>query len=118
MINFYRKIRSGKKFYFKHYNFSSIWECAVRKYLSSFYSSYDEINGFIYGEPHLDFEKKSFNPNIVNPKNSISIDGYATYDKTQIIVDAKYYDDITTINYKQVCYYLFLKEILVYRKID
>lgn len=111
LISFYKKIKSGKEYYLKHYYFSSIWEEITRKYIYDKCIGYNS-SGIVLGLKGLNFCKKTFHPNAANKKNYISIDCYAENSKQQYIFDAKYYEDIDTINYKQVGYSMMLKDLV------
>lgn len=113
LINFFTNINEGGAYYLKHYAFSSIWEDIVMTYLSM---NFKEVKGnsLIFDEKsakHLDFKKVSFHPNAKNKRHYISPDYYCFDGSTQFIFDAKYKNSINGIDYKQVSYFMFLKEL-------
>ena len=115
-IEYFYKFSSNKssKFYLKHYSYANIWEEMVMEYLKSHYAGFDNdelklsISEVI---PRNKFYKPIFKPNAANKKQSFQPDHYLTKDdNTQIILDAKYYEP-SGMNYKQISYLLFLKNI-------
>lgn len=113
LIYFFQNIREGGCYYFKHYTFSSVWEDIVMNYLKMNFKEVKQ-NSLIFDEKnsnHIDFKKKKFSPNMANKNHSISPDYYYSKGKAQFIFDAKYKSNIDGIDYKQISYFLFLKEI-------
>lgn len=112
LIAFFQQIKVGGNYYFKHYRFSSIWETMVLKFLRENYIGL--VNNEIkFGDRtrYINFEKQSFYPNANNPLDFISPDYYYEDGSTQLIFDAKYYDEVIGIDYKQISYYFFLRDV-------
>lgn len=111
LICFYKNLSGGGVYYLKHYSFSSVWECAVKHYLNYHFFKIDN-DRLIFKDKlsnHKEFDKKPFHPNIANLEENIQPDYYYENGEEQFIFDAKYYNKIRGINYKQVAYYFFLK---------
>ena len=113
LIDFYSDVDKGGAYYLKHYKFSSIWEDMVIDYLKDYYK---EVSGnkIILDKDHakhLSFKKTSFYPNAAKTAQFIAPDYYVADGDTQLIFDAKYYNDFKGMDYKQIAYYFLLKEI-------
>lgn len=111
LILFFKEINEGGNIYIKHYNYEMIWEDMVKKYLSFNYSDIkDKEMIFKYQEKPIIFKNEVFRPNLANEFQYIQPDYYYENDKLKLIFDAKYYEKINGLNYKQVVYYLLLNE--------
>lgn len=111
MIQFFNTLNIGGSLYLKFYNFASVWEKMVLMYLNRYFVGVD--NGIVLNkncDSQINFNKPTYRPNIANRTHSIQPDYYYATADYQLIFDAKYYNTISGINYKQVAYYLFLKE--------
>ena len=115
LISFFEKLPGGGNYYLKHYSFSSVWEKMVNHYLNYHFEGIDDNRLIFKGNRSVvnKFEKATFYPNSANPRQNIQPDYYLDDGDTQYIFDAKYYNKIDSINYKQVAYYFFLKNISV-----
>lgn len=112
LINFFSSLNIGGNYYFKHYSFSSIWEDMVNHYLKYNFSEIRN-NQIIFDRSTArksDFKKVAFHPNIANKSHYFEPDYYFAENDTQLIFDAKYYTNLQGIDYKQIAYFLFLKE--------
>jgi hypothetical protein len=112
LINFFSELNEGGSYYFKHYVFSSIWEKMVKIYLKTYFKGI-EHDKIVFGEKRREevkFSKVGFYPNLANSNNYFSPDYYYSEDDTQFIFDAKYYNKIDGMDYKQISYYIFLNE--------
>lgn len=114
LINFFTQISEGGSYYFKHYTFSSIWEDIVMSYLNT---NLKEVagNSLVFSKNtsnKFNFKKTVFYPNLANKKHYINPDYYFADDSTQFILDAKYKESIKGIDYKQVSYSMFLKDLI------
>lgn len=111
LIDFFRAVTAGGQYFFKHYSFSSVWEDMINKYLN--YNFIGEYNKKLYFKPSAqkrnNFKKAVFHPNLVNKNQNIQPDCYLVDNENQYIFDAKYYNEINGINYKQIVYYFCLK---------
>lgn len=114
LIVFFLRLKKGGNFYLKHHNFSSIWEEMVKKYLNLYFSGVDKsatanFSSNVLGSLGYKFKKKSFYPNLAKPKQSIQPDYYYDDGVNRYIFDAKYYNHISSMNYKQISYAFFLR---------
>lgn len=112
LINFFNELKQGGNFYLKHYSFSSIWEDMVKCYLVS---NFSEIKNdkIVFNEnkaKYFEFKKVKFHPNLANKDHYFEPDYYYAENDTQLIFDAKYYTRAQGMDYKQIAYFLFLKE--------
>ena len=108
IIRFFEEIKLGGNFYFKHYSFKSIWEDMVQEYLNDKFRGYIGCSMDLGGSnEHNKFRKKSFYPNLINLNHNIQPDNILKKNNNIYIFDAKYYIP-TGIDYKQICYSLFL----------
>lgn len=112
LINFFNELNQGGRFYLKHYSFSSIWEDMVKNYLKLNYSEIknDKIILDAKNSKHIEFKKVIFRPNLSNREHYFVPDYYYAEKDTQLIFDAKYYTNPHGMDYKQIAYFLFLKE--------
>lgn len=111
LIQFFNVLNIGGSLYLKFYNFSSVWEKMVLSYLNRYFVCIN--NGIVLDKScknNISFNKPTYRPNLANPAHSIQPDYYYATPEYQLIFDAKYYNSISGINYKQIAYYLFLKE--------
>ncbi|WP_314073348.1 hypothetical protein [uncultured Granulicatella sp.] len=110
LIDFYTQIRAGGNYYLKHYSFKSVWEDMVKEFLNGNFDSF--VNGELKLKSNVynaRFEKPMFFPNSFNDSHYFQPDYYLVDDlKNQFIFDAKYYSNTRGMNYKQICYNLFL----------
>lgn len=110
LISFFKKIEEDGTYYLKHYSFKSIWEDMVKEYLDGNFDKF--INGELYLTSNVKkviFEKSIFYPNSLNVNHFFQPDYYFLDQRgNQIVFDAKYYSKIKGMNYKQICYNLFL----------
>lgn len=112
LICFFSEVNQGGKHYLKHYSFWLVWEDIVAEYLKNNFSEIRN-NEMIFDKDSakkFDFKKKKFYPNKANPKHFIDPDYYYVDGENQYIFDAKYKKDIIGIDYKQVSYFMFLKD--------
>ena len=115
LIRFYRKFNYGGCFYMKHYNFSSIWENMVNVYLQNYFEGVKNET-IVFSEfpiKRCNFNKKTFYVNIANKKTFIAPDHYYANEEQQFIFDAKYYNEVNGLSYKEIAY-LFM--LLDYKK--
>lgn len=111
LIDFYERLPGGGTYYLKHYTFSSVWEKVVENYLNHYFTGI-ESGKLIFDEKSNQrnhFHKETFYPNEANMEQNIQPDHYFVKEGNQYIFDAKYYNGLTGINYKQVAYHFFLK---------
>lgn len=111
MIVFFEQVPNGGTYYLKHYTFSSVWEKMVENYLNYHFIKIDSEK-LIFDETRVlrnSFEKVTFHPNAANANQNIQPDHYLGNNDEQYIFDAKYYNQVEGINYKQAAYYFFLE---------
>ena len=111
---------NGSKNAIKIYSFHTIWELMIREMLNKYFSHIDNTNGtkLIFNKNNLkqyDFINKSFKldarRNVEGIKTySIKPDYFCDTNNIRYIFDAKYYTDITEMDYKQISYYFLLKD--------
>lgn len=111
LIIFFEQVPKGGTYYLKHYTFSSVWEKMVECYLNYHFINIDSGKLIFDDKKKLrnSFSKVTFYPNAANLEQNIQPDHYLEKNNEQFIFDAKYYNKIDGINYKQVAYYFFLK---------
>lgn len=112
LIDFFKNLNLGGNYYFKTYVFEYIWEDMISQYLNK---HFEKIigNNLIFSKDSIlnkNFKKIAFYPNMANKKHSIEPDFYYSELDNQYIFDAKYKKYINGIDYKQVCYLMFLSE--------
>lgn len=112
LINFFEQVPNGGTYYLKHYTFSSVWEKIVESYLNHHFVGI-KSGKLIFDDSNRhsnSFHKEIFYPNKANLTQNIQPDHYLSRGKEQFIFDAKYYNKMDGINYKQVAYYFFLEK--------
>lgn len=114
LIIFFEQLPSGGNYYLKHYTFSAVWEKMVEHYLNYHFVGID--SGILIFDKKRklrnDFKKEIFYPNVVNKSQNIQPDHYMYNKNEQFIFDAKYFNEISGINYKQIAYYFLLEGVL------
>lgn len=114
LIKFFLKINTGGNFYLKHYTFSSVWEDMVTNYLCSYYKEINATHEIVFDKiapSHISFSKVTFHTNAAKKTQYISPDHYGADHSNQLIFDAKYYNSVTGMNYKQIAYVFMLREM-------
>jgi|GEM_PF-1230645 len=111
LIRFFAQLKSGGNYYLKHYSFKGVWESMVQEYLEGNFDSFTNGELILSSNVHTaSFGKPRFYPNSFNEKHFFQPDYYFVDEKgNQIIFDAKYYFQTKGMNYKQICYNLFLE---------
>lgn len=114
LIDFFNQIKEGGNYYLKHYLFKSVWEDMVAEFLDGNFDSFK--NGKLLLKSNVKkghFKKTTFFPNSLNNSEYIQPDHYFVDElNNQVIFDAKYYSKIRGMNYKQICYNLFLESYI------
>ncbi|MCC4312328.1 hypothetical protein [Carnobacterium maltaromaticum] len=114
LISFFTQIKAGGNYYLKHYSFKGVWEKMVEEFLNGNFDSF--VNGELLLKSNVHkalFKSPTFYPNSLNDSHYFQPDYYFVDDfRNQIIFDAKYYSKIHGMNYKQICYNLFLKDYI------
>lgn len=109
LIDFFTKVNEGGTITVKHYNFELIWESMVEKYLNESFSGISDEEMKFLGNEEIKFSKAKFNVDKAHPTNRIEPDYYFTDSINQYIFDAKYYSEISSLNFKQIVYQTLLK---------
>lgn len=118
LITFFRhENRGNKQFQIKIYQFNLIWEDMVNSYLNNYFLKVDENeelvfnslsnkkNNFTKGKFELDSRREKLSTYRIEP------DYYFNDGKYRYIFDAKYYNQIDKLDYKQISYYFLLQHI-------
>ncbi|HEN7061928.1 TPA: hypothetical protein ACH34K_000989 [Streptococcus agalactiae] len=109
LIDFFKSVNIGGSYYLKHYNFAKIWEDMVTLYVNKklvgINNKFLDLSGD--GQEN-NFKKRTYYPNEIHPDQKMEPDCVSIIDNRLYILDAKYYEPLD-IDYKQICYYLFLK---------
>ncbi|WP_225744448.1 hypothetical protein [Marinilactibacillus sp. Marseille-P9653] len=113
LIQFFEEISEGGEYHIKNYTFRGVWETMIEFYLNSHFISANPKKIVMSEEKNKNntkkFTKRTFHPNYVNSKHNIQPDHYLEEEDTQYIFDAKYYQNLDGINYKQIAYQMFLE---------
>ncbi|KLJ82618.1 hypothetical protein WA99_01560 [Streptococcus agalactiae] len=118
LISYFDKVIFNGELYLKQLKFENIWEKMIEHYLNYYFDHIDYSETlpqiFYKTEPvHQNlFSKKSFFMNLDKAKQNIEIDHYAILGDTQLVFDAKYKNDITSLDNKQLDYHLLLKDMI------
>lgn len=114
LIDFFTRIKSGGNYYLKHYSFKSVWENMIEEFLNGNFDNFKNGELFLKYNVHKAlFKKSTFYPNNLNDSHYIQPDYYFVDEySNQIIFDAKYYSKIHSMNYKQICYNMFLEDYI------
>ena len=116
LICFFQRLSGKKSYFLKCYNFSAIWETAIRLYVCNHFDGEDSGKLKISDQKKVpkEFIKPTFYPNSAKPNEFMQPDCYFIDAKNQYILDAKYYLHIDGIMYKELSYVFLLKEIRDY----
>ncbi|WP_062051530.1 hypothetical protein [Bacillus sp. JCM 19034] len=113
LISFFEKDKNiGGNYQLKIYSFHLVWESMVKEYLRTKFSGLNN-NLAIEWSDHLKnnkFEKNIFYPDVRGERSySIEPDYYLVANNKRYIFDAKYYQKLVGLDYKQIAYYFLLK---------
>jgi hypothetical protein len=116
LIEFYSDLnehRRGGDIHIKIKYFNLVWEDMVGHYLNNHFKSVDDENKMVFDINNFNskttFSKKSFNVDKSDNQHTIEPDHYFIDDEKQYIFDAKYFDNLASLNYKQYSYHEMLK---------
>ncbi len=116
LIEFYSDLkehRRGGDIHIKIKYFNLVWEDMVGHYLNNHFINVDAENKMIFDINNFNskttFSKKSFNVDKSDNQYTIEPDHYFIDDERQYIFDAKYFDSLASLNYKQYSYHEMLK---------
>lgn len=117
LIAFFGAEHAGSGFYFKQYSFHLIWEEVVLSYLNRHFVGFGadgKVRLQPLGATGVKFEKGRFRLNEARPGQALEPDYYAVSvdGKSQYILDAKYYSQVSELNYKQLSYTMLLDSML------
>lgn len=98
----------------KTWSFDLIWEDMIGLYLNYYFEGINEKGCINFSNKKLmqrkNFEKRSFYPEIIKERGRrLEPDYYLVENDVRYIFDAKYYDEVRELNYKQIAYYFLLK---------
>lgn len=114
LIDFFSQINNGGSYYLKHYSFNLIWEDLVLTYLQDHFDGINPENGaLLLSEKKAEktpFKKTPFKVNAAKPNQKMELDYYFVDLDMQYIIDAKYYTELSELNYKQLVYSLILQD--------
>lgn len=117
LIRFFEKQNKGDgTIKIKTRSFDLAWESIIEFYLKYYFKHIDE-NGYIkFSESrNMDlkpFEKKKIYPDRLGKRGrNIQPDYYLVENNIRYIFDAKYYNEVRELNYKQISYYFLLKHL-------
>lgn len=115
LINFFNEIENhnyGGSIHVKIKYFNLVWEDMVANFLNKHFIHMDDDENLIFDinqkASNVQFRKKTFKVDSIN-NFSISPDHYFIDEKLQYIFDAKYYNSLEHLNYKQFSYHEILK---------
>lgn len=114
LIDFFEHVNNGNKTIRMTINsFNLIWEQILENYLNSYFIGIGEDNFLLFSEnKNIDiksFKKGSEVTDLSDNSYKVEPDYYYFDEDYKLILDAKYYDEIKGLNYKQVSYYFLLK---------
>ncbi|WNW01868.1 hypothetical protein RRF68_00210 [Tenacibaculum sp. HL-MS23] len=116
LIEFYSDLaehRRGGDIHIKIKYFNLVWEDMVGHYLNNHFVNVDDENKMLFDISNFNskvtFSKKSFNVDKSNNQYKIEPDHYFIDSEHQYIFDAKYFDSLASLNYKQYSYHEMLK---------
>lgn len=123
LIVFFEKEKHGtNSIQIKIYTFNLIWEDLVNDFLNKYFLKIDpSTNDIIFrkAETYNSFHKPTIYPDNIDKGKikgednflgySLQPDSYFIKDNCRYIFDAKYYQNIKSLNYKQISYYFLLK---------
>lgn len=121
LISFFENEKYGSRtIHTKIYTFNLIWEELVNSYLTKHFVTIDpNTNDLLINENEIynnRFQKPLFYPDLRDKYKTdkysgyrLMPDSYLVKDSCKYIFDAKYYQNIHNLNYKQVSYYFLLK---------
>ena len=111
LIDFYNMKRVGGDYMLKFYSFDLIWQDIAMEYLSDCFdgmSTTGEIKLTPHNDARIPFTRGSFHANAFNPAQRMEPDYYYLSNNAQYIFDAKYYSEMSELDYKQLVYTLLL----------
>lgn len=116
LIAFFSDLKDHKKggnIHIKIKYFNLVWEDMVGHYLNNHFVKVDDENKMTFNSDNFSsktiFSKKSFRVDKSTNKYTIEPDHYFIDDERQYIFDAKYFDNLKNLNYKQYSYHEMLK---------
>lgn len=118
LITYFKYDNKGKNYLqVKIYHFNLLWEEMVRKYLNDFFQEVSSEGLLVFDESskhNNNFQKLTFKlDNREKDMDTYKIEPDYYYDDgtTKFIFDAKYYNQIDSLNYKQLSYYFLLRNL-------
>lgn len=115
LIEFFEHRKSGNKTIRMTINsFNLIWEQILENYLNCYFTGISE-DGFLEFSETKNRESRKFTKgsevtDLSENKYKVEPDYYYFGSDYKLILDAKYYDEVKGLNYKQAAYYFLLKD--------
>lgn len=112
LIDYFDQASPGCGYYFKVRNFAFVWQSAVSLFLKKKFVALDGSNIPVFSEVIPDEDRFSNliirNINEIRPEQYVDIDHFWLDQsrKIQYVFDAKYYNTVSDLNYKQIFYTL------------
>ena len=112
LISFFQRVNlKGGGYQLKTHSYNLVWEDMVKDYLNVKFLRIDNRK-VVWSKDRQknSFAKKSFYPDILGRQGyRLDPDHYLIMDSVRYIFDAKYYQNLKGLDYKQVSYYFLLK---------
>lgn len=112
LISFFQRVNpKGGGYQLKTHSYNLVWEDMVKDYLNVKFLGIDNRK-VVWSKDRQknSFAKKSFYPDILGRQGyRLDPDHYLIMDSVRYIFDAKYYQNLKGLDYKQVSYYFLLK---------
>lgn len=112
LIDYFNQANPGSGYYFKIRNFAFVWQSAVSSFLKKEFVALDASNVPVLSEVSADDDRFSNliirNVNEIRPEQYVDIDHFWLDQSRNIqyVFDAKYYNNVSDLNYKQIFYTL------------
>lgn len=104
--------RRGGNYQLKIHSFHLVWENMVKEFLRTKFSGINDHLEIVWDDAKTNnhFVKKTAYPDVRGKAgHRIELDYYLVSDNTRYLFDAKYYQNLKELDYKQIAYYFLLK---------
>ena len=112
LINFFQRVNlKGGGYQLKTHSYNLVWEDMIKDYLNvKFLGIHNRKVVWSKDRQNNSFAKKSFYPDVLGKQGyRLDPDHYLIMNNIRYIFDAKYYQNLKGLDYKQVSYYFLLK---------
>ena len=112
LINFFQRVNlKGGGYQLKTHSYNLVWEDMIKDYLNvKFLGIHNRKVVWSKDRQKNSFAKKSFYPDVLGKQGyRLDPDHYLIMNNVRYIFDAKYYQNLKGLDYKQVSYYFLLK---------